>query len=348
MKKLISSFKRQKELAFIIASLSILFLFSISPAAASVGDWEFSPQKLVSGDALNIKGIASPGEKIDVFVNFEKTVPVSGGEFEYVLEDVKIPEGFSNSFTVEARGAKKLNVRVKMVLWITKSSEASEDTAIVSQSNVPPGTYTIKIDGNAGEGVSEVNLKIRAFQGIEAESNGDFSYSYSTKAIPSGDFEVKVGGITKEITIQPKEISGSTSGLTSSSISGSTSGSNSGSISGSNSEYSPTKPSSVETKKTTTQSKETSDSTSVSSAVGSPSVKTGSSLEPTTSKTLEEKGVSGASNLNKNLEEKNTQKQPSGEGAQKSKSSHQFVDPFYLLAGLGAGILIFIMYSMKK
>ena len=125
MKKLISSFKRQKELAFIIASLLILFLLSISPAAASVGDWEFSPQKLVSGDALNIKGIASPGEKIDVFVNFEKTVPVSGGEFEYVLEDVKIPEGFSNSFTVEARGAKKLNVRVKMVLWITKSSEAS-------------------------------------------------------------------------------------------------------------------------------------------------------------------------------------------------------------------------------
>ena len=233
MKKLISSFKRQKELAFIIASLSILFLLSISPAAASVGDWEFSPQKLVSGDALNIKGIASPGEKIDVFVNFEKTVPVSGGEFEYVLEDVKIPEGFSNSFTVEARGAKKLNVRVKMVLWITKSSEASGDTAIVSQSNVPPGTYTIKIDGNAGEGVSEVNLKIRAFQGIEADSNGDFSYSYSTKAIPSGDFEVKVGGITKEITIQPKEISGSTSGLTSGSISGSASGSTSGSTSGS-------------------------------------------------------------------------------------------------------------------
>ena len=57
-----------------------------------------------------------------------------------------------------------------------------------------------------------MNLKITAFQGIEADSNGDFSYSYNTKAIPSGDFEIKVGGITKEITIQPKETSGSTSG----------------------------------------------------------------------------------------------------------------------------------------
>ena len=139
----------------------------------------------------------SPGEKIDVFVNFEKTVPVSGGKFEYVLEDVKIPEGFNNCFTVEAIGAKNLNVRVKMIIWLTKSSEASGNTAIVSQSRVPPGTYTIKIDGDAGEGVSEVNLKIKASQGIEADSNGNFSYSYNTKSIPPGDFEINVGGITK-------------------------------------------------------------------------------------------------------------------------------------------------------
>ena len=209
MKKSIKSFKRRKELAFITASLSILVLLSISSAAASVSDWEFTPQKLVSGDILNIKGSASPGEKIDVLVNFEKTVPISGGKFEYVLEEVKIPEGFNNCFKVEATGAKNLNVRTKMLVWLTKSSEASGNTAIVSQSRVPPGTYTIKIDGDA-EGVSEVNLKITAFQGIEADSNGDFIYSYNTTAIPPGDFEMKVGGITKGITVQPKEIAGST------------------------------------------------------------------------------------------------------------------------------------------
>ena len=174
------------------------------PVPAS--DWEFSPQEPVSGDILNINGSASPGEKVDVFVTFEKTVPVSEGKFEYNLKDVKIPEGFNNFFTVEARGAENLNVRVKMVLWVTKSSEASGDTATVSQSNVPSGTYKIKIDGDAGEGVSEVNLKITAFQRIKADSNGDFSYSYNTKAVPPGDFEIKVGGITKEITIKPKEI----------------------------------------------------------------------------------------------------------------------------------------------
>ena len=110
------------------------------------------------------------------------------GKFEYNLEGVKIPEGFNNLFTVEANGAKNLNVRVKMVLWVTKSSGASGDTATVSQSNVPPGTYKVKIDGDAGKEVSEVNLKITAFQKIKADSNGNFSYFYDTKSVPPGRF----------------------------------------------------------------------------------------------------------------------------------------------------------------
>ena len=211
MNKSINFLKKRKGLAFMVTSFSILVLLTISPAAASVSDWEFSPQEPVSGDTLSIEGSASPEEEIDVFVTFEKTVPVSGGEFEYILEDVKIPGGLNNLFKVEARGAKNLNVRVKMILWVTKSSEVSGNTAIVSQSNVPPGTYRIKIDGDAKEGVSKVNLKITASQGIEADSNGDFSYSYNTKSVPPGDFEIKVGDITKEVTIESEESSGSTS-----------------------------------------------------------------------------------------------------------------------------------------
>ena len=360
MRKLIRSFKRQKQPTFVITSLLILVLLSISPAAASVSKWDFSPQNPVSGDTLSIIGGASPGEKTDLFVNFEKTVPVSGGKFEYVLEDVKIPEGLKNSFKVEASGAKNLNVRVKMVIWITKSSDASGNTATVSQSNVPPGTYTIRIDGDAGEGVSEVNLKITAFQEIEADSNGDFSYSYNTKSVPPGNFEIKVGGMSKEINVQPKGILGSTQDSTQGSTlgstqdstqrstlgstQGSTQGSTLGSTSGSNS----TNSSSGETEKTIIQSHKTSDSTSVSSITGSSPVKTGSPLEPGDSKNLEGKVVSGNSNPNKDVEEKDTQKQPSGEGNKTSNSSQSSVNVFYLLVGIGAGILILAIYLLKK
>ncbi len=71
-----------------------------------------------------------------------------------------------------------------MLIWITKSSDASGNVATVTQSSVPPGTYQIKMDGDAKNGDSTVNLKITAVQRIKADSDGDFSYSYNTKAVP--------------------------------------------------------------------------------------------------------------------------------------------------------------------
>ncbi|AKB76287.1 hypothetical protein MSLAZ_3026 [Methanosarcina lacustris Z-7289] len=205
MQKFIHPHRRKKP-AFMLISLSVLILalLTISPAAAVVSSWDLSPENPVLGDTLRIKGSASPEEEIEVQVTFEKAAPVSGGEYEYILEGVKIPEGFKNRFMVRASGASDLNVRVKMLIWVTKSSEASGNTATVTQSCVPPGTYQIKMDGNA-RGASTVNLKITAVQQIKANSNGDFSYSYNTKAVPPGDFDISVGGVEKKITIQQKK-----------------------------------------------------------------------------------------------------------------------------------------------
>jgi len=199
-------------------SVLILALLTISPAAAAASSWDLSPEKPVVGDTLRIKGSASPEEEIEVKVTFEKEVSVSGGEYEYILEGVKIPEGFDNRFTVQATGARDLNVRVKILIWVTKSSEASGNTATVTQSSVPPGTYQIKMDGNARSGASTVNLKITAVQQIKADSEGDFSYSYNTKAVPPGDFEITVGGIAKKVALQEKKTSAMTSDYSSEDI----------------------------------------------------------------------------------------------------------------------------------
>jgi len=284
-----------------------------SPAAASVNNWDFSPQNPVCGDTISIKGSASPEDKVDVFVTFEKTVPVSAGKFEYILEDVKIPGGLNNFFTVGARGAKDLNVRVKMLIWVTKSSEASGNIVTVSQSSVPPGTYVIKIDGNANEGTSYVDLKITAFQGIEADSNGDFSYSYNTKAVPSGDFEIKVGDVTKKVTIEPEGNSDSAS--------------DSFFISSSSA------------KTESSSSKENESSLSSENET---------SLEPKASETPEEIMDSEILTPDKDLEERKIQAQSSEKTTQKSKLFLSFVDKFYLLIGMGAAILILIIYSRRK
>lgn len=314
-----------KKLTFTVTFFSVLAFLSISPAAASVNSWEFSPQEPVSGDILSIEGTASPDENVDAFVTFEKTVPVSGGNFEYVLEDVKIPNGLDNRFTVEASGAEKLNVRVKMVVWVTKSSDASGGTATVSQSSVPAGTYRIKIDGDASEGVSKVNLKITAYQVIEANSDGKFTYSYSTKSMPSGDFDIKIGGISKTVNIKSEDNSDSSSESTSTDSSSKGSTSSGSSTIDSSSEKSPS-----------------SSSTSTNSpTAGSEASTTSGSSKPTNE-------GSNVSNSDTNSAGSSNQTKLSGKTTPASESPSGSIDKLYLLAGMGAGLLILILYSRRK
>jgi hypothetical protein len=193
--------KNKEKLGFLLL-IPIFLCLIVSPGAAASSSWELVPENPVVGDTIEIKGTGFEGDTVKVLVTFEKEVQVLDGRYEYLLEDIEIP-GFDNSFTVQAIGANDLNVRAKMLLWITKTAEAKDSIVTVSQAGVPPGTYKIRIDGKASD--SKVRLKITASQGVEVDSGGSFSYKYDTKSIPAGNFEVKVEGITKQIDLQPAE-----------------------------------------------------------------------------------------------------------------------------------------------
>ncbi|AKB59095.1 hypothetical protein MSBR2_2579 [Methanosarcina barkeri 227] len=195
--------QENKESLRLLFLLPVFLFLILSPGAAASSNWELNPQNPVVGDMMTIKGTGFEGDTAKVLVSFEKDVEVQDGEYEYLLEDVVIPSSSYNSFTVQAEGVEDLNVRAKMLLWLTKSAETKDGTVTVSQANVPPGTYKIRIDGKASG--SSVKLKITAMQEIEVDSDGNFSYQYNTKSIPTGDFEVNVEGITKQIELQTSE-----------------------------------------------------------------------------------------------------------------------------------------------
>jgi hypothetical protein len=191
--------KNKENLRFLFL-LSVFLFLILSPGAAASSNWELTPQNPAAGDIIEIKGNGFEGDTAKAQVSFEKDVEVQDGEYEYLLEDVIIPSSSYNSFTVQAEGVENLNVRAKMLLWLTKSAEAKDGTATVIQANVPAGTYEIRIDGKASG--SNVKLKITAMQEIEVDSDGNISYLYSTKSIPAGDFEVNVGDIKKQVELQ--------------------------------------------------------------------------------------------------------------------------------------------------
>jgi len=181
---------------------TLIILLIALPGAAAVNSWELIPENPIVGDTLEIKGVNFPGKTADVLVSFEKKVQVTDGRYEYSLENVEISPGFNNRFTVQAKEAEDLNVRVKMILWVTRTSKAKDGVAVVSQPGVPPGTYRIRIDGKSN--TSEVNLKITGLQQVKVDS-GNFSYKYNTRSVPAGNFEIKVGDVAKQITLHPAE-----------------------------------------------------------------------------------------------------------------------------------------------
>jgi len=145
---------------------------------------------------------ADPNEELTVSISFEKILPVSEGKYEYGLSGVNIPST-PNSFTVKAVNVKNLYVSVKVLLlfWLTKGVEAKDGVATISQGNVPAGTYDVVIYGDAVEGASKVTIQITASTRIVTDENGHYEYRYDTSSIPPGKFTVKVGGITKTVTL---------------------------------------------------------------------------------------------------------------------------------------------------
>jgi len=218
----IQNLKNKESLKFLLL-LSIFLCLIVSPGAAASSSWEIAPENPAIGDIMEIKGTGFTGESAEVMVTFEKEVQVEDGSYEYLLEDVIIPSGLDNSFTVKATRADDLSVRAKVLLWITKTAEAKDGVATVSQTNVPAGTYKIRIDGKSS--ASSVKLKITALQRIEVDSRGNISYEYDTGSIPAGNFEVKVGGSAKQVELQPAE--SEHSGITPSSEQNSSEGKNS-------------------------------------------------------------------------------------------------------------------------
>lgn len=206
-----NSLKSQKSLKYtglkpLICFLSAFLIFCalISPAFAAVS-WEFSPASPVVGDTIKIKGTAAPNEEIKGEINFETYIPVSKGKYQFFLEDLRVPEGFNNYFTVRAEGVKDLHVGVKKFVWVNLNAKASDGVATLSQGHVPPLSYKIVIDGNALDGKSSVHLKFIGSQTIKADSKGKFKYAYDTTSIPAGSFKIKIGDSEQTIELKTKE-----------------------------------------------------------------------------------------------------------------------------------------------
>jgi hypothetical protein len=130
---------------------------------------------------INVPPISTP---------WNRTTPGYGYEFP----GVSIP-GKPNNYTVTAEGVENLNIGLKQLrgnstrTWITTRIDAAEDGSASTETDlISPGSYHVKIFGDAAEDVSLVDLTMTLVKNIIVD--GRFNLSIDTTGFPSADYTI--------------------------------------------------------------------------------------------------------------------------------------------------------------
>jgi hypothetical protein len=137
--------------------------------------------------------------------------------YEYNMEAIHIPKK-PNDFNVTARGVKNLNIGLKKFsepsqiesvekytrTWITSQFDAKDGTATASTDLISPGSYHVKIFGDAGENISEVDLELTAVKKVIV--NGRFELLINTTGLPSGNYSINAKALNGSFKFDELEI----------------------------------------------------------------------------------------------------------------------------------------------
>lgn len=153
----------------------------------------------VTEGSVIVSGQAAPDEPLKFAASFQMQLPVEAGQYQYETS-ISVPQK-PNRFTVKVQDVEDLNAGVKMGIWLTKRFEASGGMATLSQSNIPPGSYKLKLFGQALEGTSSVLVEVTAETEAKADESGDYSLIIDTAGMPGGEYTIIGAGQSKTLRI---------------------------------------------------------------------------------------------------------------------------------------------------
>ncbi len=130
---------------------------------------------------------------------------VNGSRFGYAyeIEGIYMPNK-PNNFTVIAEGVKNLNIGLKKDqeregtnisrTWVTSQIDATPDGRAAAETDlISPGSYHVKIFGDAIDNATEVNLLLTVAKKIKVD--GKFNLSINTTGFPPGSYSMTAKAI---------------------------------------------------------------------------------------------------------------------------------------------------------
>jgi hypothetical protein len=163
-------------------------------------EWDVSHKQLKPGENITITGNTEPDTRINMVVRFNVAVAVHNGRYSYDFHKVQIPEG-ANEFKVQTKPVKNMTFTVKMLMPFRQHRDAEDSVATYIDTNVPSGTFNINISGDAQENTETVQMDVKASQVIQADPEGNISYTYDTTPFNPGIVEIEIGSDKKEVEL---------------------------------------------------------------------------------------------------------------------------------------------------
>ena len=180
--------------------VGVLLLISlVSPCLALGNDFTITPSNPVVGGLVTMKGSALPNSSVNVQVSFEKMLPVQAGGYQLLLKQIVIPSG-NNAFTVKMSNVQSMFVGLKQGIWTTVNTGNVNGVSTISQSNISPGTYDVRIGGNSK--VSTVQLVVTSSKTFTSDSKGNYVFVYNSAGMPSGKYSIKIGNVIKSFNLK--------------------------------------------------------------------------------------------------------------------------------------------------
>lgn len=194
--------KNQKGFSIIL----IIILLSINSVSGTVEDFSFSPDNTVNvGDPITVVGnVTNVPEVIYPTITFSKNVMPAGGKYDFDIYDIMLPED-NHRISVTAENVKDLTVGAYIWFLFGKSwtQQAINGKVTMVKGPVPLTDFLwdISISGKAQNNVDPVHLTIKASSEKTVDSTRQFTYTFNTRGLPTGEYEVMIGGIVKKLTL---------------------------------------------------------------------------------------------------------------------------------------------------
>lgn len=166
-----------------------------------VKDVEITPPLPRPGDPIAITVRGDCQQRVPIELNYEQTVPVKGDAFEMQMHKIHVP-WHKNRLTIEASNIATLNVAAKFLLWINKKVDVVNGAGQYTLTDVPKGTYTVKLNGTTPRGTPNVTIKIAAHSELQLDEAGHGVYTLQTTQENTGNIAVKCQEVEKRVEIK--------------------------------------------------------------------------------------------------------------------------------------------------